>query len=82
MKGGGSSLRKIYCTGAWKLATIPLSNPLKSPMGAHFHKNNLAGPLIGYGLVLNAFDAGKYIIWASGSGPWISRLFGPQMALA
>jgi hypothetical protein len=31
---GGSALSKIYFTGPRKLATIPLSIPLKSPMGA------------------------------------------------
>jgi hypothetical protein len=29
----GSAVRKIYCTGPWKLATIPLYNLLKSPKG-------------------------------------------------
>ncbi len=30
--GDGSAVRKIYCTGPSKLATIPLYNPLKSPV--------------------------------------------------
>ncbi len=38
MGGGSSVIRKIYCTGPWKLATIPLYNSLKSPLGAHVHK--------------------------------------------
>jgi hypothetical protein len=29
--GGGSVVRKIYCTGPWKLTTILLYMPLKSP---------------------------------------------------
>ncbi len=38
-------LRKIYCTGPWKLAKIPLRNPLMSPSGAHVHKTTFV-PLI------------------------------------
>ncbi len=60
---GGSAVRKTYCTGPCKLATIPLYNPLKPPVGAHVHKLPwLIGP------VRNAFDAGKSFIWASGRG--------------
>ncbi len=33
------------CTGAWKLATIPLYDSLKSPVGAHVHITAY-GPLI------------------------------------
>jgi hypothetical protein len=43
--GGGSAVRKIYCTGPWKLATIQLYNPLKPPEGVHVHKTTY-GPLI------------------------------------
>ncbi len=42
---GDSAIRKINCTGPWKLATIPLYNPLKSPVGTHVHKT-MYGPLI------------------------------------
>ncbi len=49
MLGGGgeegSAVGKIYGTGPWKLATISLYNPLKSPMGAHVYKTTY-GPLI------------------------------------
>ncbi len=38
MGGGNSAVRKIYCTGPWKLSTIPLYISLKSPLGAHVHK--------------------------------------------
>jgi hypothetical protein len=44
-QGGGSMVRKIYCTGPWKLATILLYNSLKSPVVAHVHKTTY-GPLI------------------------------------
>jgi hypothetical protein len=44
-RGGGSAVRKIYCTGPWKLASTPLYNLLTSPMGAHVHKTT-SGPLI------------------------------------
>ncbi len=30
-RGGGQCGKKIYCTGPWKLATILLNKPLKSP---------------------------------------------------
>jgi hypothetical protein len=46
--GGGSRVRKIYCTGLWKLATIQLYNLLKSPVGAHIH--TIYGPLIAMAL--------------------------------
>ncbi len=36
--GWGAMVRKTYCTGSWKLTTILLYNPLKSPVGAHVHK--------------------------------------------
>jgi hypothetical protein len=44
--GGGQCSKKNYCTGPRKLATIPLYNPLKSPVGALscVHKNT-NGPL-------------------------------------
>ncbi len=42
--GGAHVVRKMYYTGPWKLALIPLYNPLKSPMGAHVHKTTY-GPL-------------------------------------
>ncbi len=38
-------LRKIYCTGSWKLARIPFHNPLMSPSGALVHKTTFV-PLI------------------------------------
>ncbi len=38
-------VRKIYCIGPSKLATIPLYNPLKSHVGVHVHKITY-GPLI------------------------------------
>ncbi len=66
MFGGGGG--RIYCTGPWKLATIPLDCPLKSPVGAHVHKTTY-GPMIDMGPVCNAFDAGKLITWASGRRP-------------
>ncbi len=76
-------VRKMYCTGPWKLATIPLYNPLKSPVGVHVQKNYL-WTSDRYGSVLNAFDAGKSITRASGRGygPGNLDFFGPQMALA
>jgi hypothetical protein len=43
--GEGSVVRKIYCTGPWKLTTIPLYKPLNSPQGAHAQKTTY-GPLI------------------------------------
>ncbi len=80
--GGGQCVRKIYCTGPWRLATIPLYNPLKSPVGAHVHKIAY-GPLIDtvLGPVHNAFDAAKSVTWASGRGlgPGNLDFFGPQM---
>ncbi len=59
----------MHCTGPWKLATIPLYIPLKSPKGAHVHKTTY-GPLIDTALYIdqNAFDAGKTNIWARGRG--------------
>jgi hypothetical protein len=30
--GGGSAVRKMYCTGPWKLAMIPIYSPLMSPV--------------------------------------------------
>jgi hypothetical protein len=76
---GGGVVRKIYYTGPWKLATIPLYNLLKSPVGAHVHKttSDLYSP------ECNAFYAGKSITWASERGLGSRNLdfFGPQMAL-
>jgi hypothetical protein len=39
------SLKKIYCTWPWNLATKLLYSPLKSPVGADVHKTTY-GPLI------------------------------------
>jgi hypothetical protein len=65
--GGGSVVRKMYCTGPWKLALIPLYNPLKSPVGAHVHK-------ITYGSLNNM---ALYIMLLMR----VNQVFGPQMAL-
>jgi hypothetical protein len=78
--GGGSAGRKIYWTRPWKLATIPLYNLLKSPLGAHVHKT-IYEPMIDTDLaVSHAFDAGKSITWASGRGlgPGISTFLHPK----
>jgi hypothetical protein len=42
---GCSVVRKMYCTGPSKLATIPLYNPIKSHVGVHVHKITY-GPLL------------------------------------
>jgi hypothetical protein len=60
---GCSAVRKIYCTGPWKLAVISTYNPLKSPIGVHVHKTTY-----GHLIVSNTFDAGKSITWVSGRG--------------
>jgi hypothetical protein len=46
MWGGGQVVKKIYHTGPWKLITIPLYIPLKSPVGAHvqYIKLSVADP--------------------------------------
>jgi hypothetical protein len=49
--GGGSAVEKKYCTGPCKLATIPLYNLLRSPVGAHVHKTTY-GPLVDTALYL------------------------------
>jgi hypothetical protein len=64
---GGIAIRKIYCTGSWKLSSVPLYNPLKSNMGAHVHKTTY-GPLIDTALHMRANPS-------LGRGPWKSRLF-------
>jgi hypothetical protein len=74
---------KIYCTGPLKLATIPLYNPLKSPVGAHVHKTTY-GPLIDTALYVMLLMRENPFLWQVG-GCWaleISTFFGPQMALA
>jgi hypothetical protein len=43
MWGGGQVVKKIYYTRPWKLVTIPLYNPLKSPVGAYVHKTQCCG---------------------------------------
>jgi hypothetical protein len=73
---GCSVVRKTYCTGPSKLATIPLYNPLKSHVGVHVHKITASDC---YNPVCNAFDAGKSITRASGRGlyPGNRDFFGP-----
>jgi hypothetical protein len=72
----GIAIRKMYCTGPWKLATVPLYKPLKSTMGAYVHKTTY-GPLIDTALHMRANPS-----LGQGVGPGNLDFFQPQMALA
>jgi hypothetical protein len=64
---GGSAVRKIYCAGPRKLATIPLYNTLKSPV----HKNTY-GPVI---------DAALYVMLLIQANPLLGQVGGRVLAL-
>jgi hypothetical protein len=77
--GGGRAVSKIYCTRRLKLATIPLYNPLKSPVGAHVHKT-------AYGFLIDMALYVMLLMWANSllgqvGGVWaleISTFLGPK----
>ncbi len=64
--GGGSAVRKIYCTGPWKLATIQLYDPFKPPKGAHVHKTTYE-PLI---------DTDLYLVLLMWANPFLGKVGG------
>jgi hypothetical protein len=64
--GGGSAIRKIYCTGPWKLATIPLYNPLKSPLETHVNTTT-SEPLI---------DTAQYVMLLMRANPLRGQMGG------
>ncbi len=75
----GSAVRKIYYTGPWKLATIPLYNLLKPPVGAHVHKTTY-GPLIYTALYVMLLMQANPLLGKVGGG-WaleISTILGPK----
>ncbi len=61
----------------WKLATIPLYNPLKSPVGAHIHITTY-GPLIDTALNVMLLMRANSLLGQVGGG----RALGPQMTFA
>jgi hypothetical protein len=65
-EGGGGAVRKIYCTGSWKIATILLYNSLKSTVGAHVHKNTYV-PLI---------DMALYVMLSTQANPLLGQVGG------
>ncbi len=72
-------VRKIYYTGPWKLATIPLYNLLKSPVGALVHKITY-GSLIYTALYVMLLMRANQLLGQVGGG-WaleISTFLGPK----